>query len=275
MKTSEQIREGQINHHIDALRRLTRDSQEDYTLQRLGSQMINGPSKYNEPVGTGDGYARYYRVTVIPPLQAEVRFLEGQIDAMEEFEQELTTIRELLTQHVGEVDFDDLVGTLKTHLDHCVEEPSLEQAMAVFCETCDKCGPPYQDSFPVCLDDDDPSPSGNGPVCEVCKEEFFRLYNGGEPRPKHQCYIQFCCLRALVGEVTPYASEMIGLKPDVVEGVYEILFNHIEEAWDPVDLAAENVFSTGRHPVDEIFDEAEAELAAQSHIDGSWLPGCA
>ena len=111
----------------------------------------------------------------------------------------------------------------------------LAEAMTIFCTACALCGPPLVDGYPQCLRDDDPTPGGNGPFCERCRDEFFRLYDGGELEQEHQHAVFLCCLETLVAEVMKYATDLVMVEHEQAEALFELLSLHVEEAWEAHD----------------------------------------
>ncbi len=109
---------------------------------------------------------------------------------------------------------------------------NITEAMTIFCTACALCGPPLVDGYPQCLRDDDPTPGGNGPFCERCRDEFFRLYDGGEPAQEHKHAVFLCCLETLVAEVMEYATDLVMVEREQAEALFELLSLHVEEAWE-------------------------------------------
>lgn len=57
-----------------------------------------------------------------------------------------------------------------------------------------------------------------------------------EKEDGHECGIYLCCLRHLVSEVMEHAPHLMPeVGRDRLEAAYELLFIHIEEAWDVLD----------------------------------------
>jgi len=125
--------------------------------------------------------------------------------------------------------------------DYGVMMVTVAQAMLRFCATCQLCGPPLMDSYPQCLEAGDPTPGGNGPFCERCRDEFRRLYDDqsedelvfDEGRKEHEHAMFICCLTELTAQVAEYACDTTELTPDQVAVLFELLIEHVEEGWEP------------------------------------------
>lgn len=74
---------------------------------------------------------------------------------------------------------------------------------------------------------------------------------------KHECKIYLCCLGKLIEEVLTYACEVVSIEHEQAEDLFELLMTHVEEAWEPIPDKP--------HPVEEISQALEMELAAETH----------